>query len=84
MKIVLNTAFGGFIYGVAEQYKDLVRELESKRTSPELIDFVETHPDECGDLEVVEIPDKSTDWYIDEYDGFESLIYVVDGKIHRK
>ena len=84
MKIVLNTDFGGFGYGVAEQYEDWVCELESERTSPELVDFVETHPDECGDLEIVEIPDESTDWDIDEYDGFESLIYVVDGKIHRK
>lgn len=83
MKIVLNTDFGGFGYGVAKQYEDLVRELESERTSSDLVDFVETHPDECGDLEVVDIPDESTDWDIDEYDGFESLIYVVNGKIYR-
>ena len=35
----------------------------------------------CARLKVVEIPDEATDWKIDEYDGSESLIYVVDGKI---
>lgn len=33
-------------------------------------------------LIVVEIPDESTDYYIEDYDGVESVIYVVDGKIH--
>lgn len=32
-------------------------------------------------LSVVEIPDKSTDWTINEYDGAEEVIYVLDGKI---
>lgn len=84
MKIVLNKDFGGFGLDVAEQYEDWVNEFESERTAPELIEFVENHPDECGDLEVIEIPDEATDWEIDEYDGAESLIYVVDGKIHWK
>lgn len=35
----------------------------------------------CARLKVVEIPDEATDWEIDEYDGSESIIYVVDGKI---
>ena len=33
-------------------------------------------------LRVVEIPDCATDYEIDEYDGFETIIYVVDGKIY--
>lgn len=33
-------------------------------------------------LEVVKIPSNSTDWQIVESDGFESVVYVVDGKIH--
>ena len=28
------------------------------------------------------IPDNATDWDIEDYDGNETLIYVVDGKIH--
>ncbi len=37
----------------------------------------------CAKLRVVEIPDCATDYQIDEYDGFETIIYVVDGKIYR-
>jgi hypothetical protein len=82
MKLVLNKDYGGFGYGVADEYEDFVRELNGDRANPELVAFVESHPDECGDLEVVEISDTATDWEIDEYDGWESVIYVVDGKIH--
>ena len=84
MKIVLNRDYGGFGYGVADEYEDFVRGFsdEEDRARPEIIAFVESHPDECGDLEVVEIPDTATDWEIAEYDGWESVIYVVDGKIH--
>lgn len=32
-------------------------------------------------LRVVEIPDEATDFYINEYDGDEEVIYVLDGKI---
>lgn len=33
-------------------------------------------------LKVVEIPDTCTDYEINDYDGFETIIYVVDGKIY--
>jgi hypothetical protein len=84
MKLVINKDYGGFGYGVADEYEDFVRgfDCEGKRADPELVAFVESHPDECGDLEVVEIPDTATDWEIDEYDGWESITYVVDGKLH--
>ena len=84
MKIVLNRNFSVFGYGVTEQYQDWVYkfEFESERTALELIKFVETHPNDCGDLKVIEIPNESTDWDINEYDGFESIVYVVDGKIY--
>lgn len=82
MQVVLNKAYGGFGFGVADQYEDLVFQFDEDRTAPELVAFVEEHPRECGDLAVVEIPDTATDWEIDEYDGWESIIYVVDGKIH--
>ena len=85
MKIVKNADFGGFGYGVAKKFNEWIRDFaaEGKRTDPELVAFVEEHPAECGDLVVVEIPDTATDWQIDEYDGLETVIYVVDGKIHR-
>lgn len=82
MKIVINGNFGGFGYDVADAYKDFVNQLAGERDDLELVAFVENHPDERGDLCVVEIPDNATDWEIDEYDGSESVTYVVNGKIY--
>ena len=82
MKIVINADFGGYGCDVSEQYTDLVDRYEGDRTNPELVDFVENHPNDCGDLAVMTIPDNATDWDIQDYDGNETLIYVVDGKIH--
>lgn len=82
MKIVINANFGGYGCDVSEQYVDLVDRYEGDRTNLELVDFVENHPNDCGDLAVMTIPDNATDWDIEDYDGNETLIYVVDGKIH--
>lgn len=88
MKIVLNRCFGGFslsetavkALGLSSPYSDI------ERTNPLLIKLVEANPAAASGpyaiLDVVEIPDSATDWDIDEYDGAESVIYVVDGKIH--
>lgn len=82
MKIVLNKAYGGYGYDVTEKFENFVYKYEGDRTNLELIAFVENNPEDCGDLEIVEIPDNNTDYTIEEYDGFETLIYVVNGKIH--
>lgn len=82
MKLVINGTYGGYGLYVADEFRALVEKYEDERTAPELIAFVEKHPDDCGDLEVVEIPDESTDYIINEYDGAETVYYVVDGKIH--
>lgn len=57
------------------------------RTSPNAIRIVEELGSEAvsgpsSHIEVVEIPNNVTDWQINDYDGSESIIYVVDGKIH--
>lgn len=82
MKIVVNADFGGYGCDVSGQYADLVDRYEDDRTNPELVDFVGNHPNDCGDLAVMTIPDNATDWDIEDDDGNETLIYVVDGKIH--
>lgn len=33
-------------------------------------------------LEVIELPFETTDWVINDYDGMETVYYVVDGKIY--
>ena len=82
MKLVINGTYGGYGLYMADEFRSLVEKYEDERTAPELVAFVEGHPDDCGDLEVVEIPDESTDYLINEYDGAETVYYVVDGKIH--
>ena len=87
MKMIINTCFGGF--GVREDVEkklglDNIDEDEI-RTNPELIAMIEAGEDVngyCAELEVVEIPDDATDYYLDEYDGMESIIYVLNGRLH--
>lgn len=84
MKIVLNKAYSGFC--LPDEYAndtdtDRFDESFEVRTDPDLVKYVTTHPLE-SDLKVVEFPDKATDYDINEYDGYETLIYVVNGKLH--
>ncbi len=89
MKIVINKCFGGF-----EVSKEALKELgvdywgedEDARMDSRLVALVEKDPEKasgwCSKLAVVEIPDEATDYHLDEYDGFEDIIYVLDGKLH--
>lgn len=89
MKIVLNKCYGGFglSYWALDQL-GIKTELWIERNDPRLIELVEQYPDKVSgnnaQLEVVEIPSYCTDWEINEYDGFESIIYVVCGKIYHE
>jgi hypothetical protein len=90
MKIAVNKSYGGFILN--EQQTELISpyvdedffyDVDYKtelRTNEHLIKAIEQIP---STIKVVEIPDNATDWIINEYDGFESVYYVVDGKIKR-
>lgn len=86
MKIVINTCYGGF--GInskwcAENCKEGCR--EDCRECEKLIRAIEKKEELVGnylsELTVVEIPDEATDYEILEYDGCESLLYVLNGKI---
>lgn len=84
MKFVLNKCYGGF--GLSDWAEEQIGCSEPYRDDSEFISLVEQYPDKvsgsCAELVIVEIPDNTTDYEIDEYDGFESITYVVDGKIH--
>lgn len=87
MKIVVNREYGGF--SLPEEFctqYNMKRYEGIDRTDERLINFVENNGGEvkvfCGILEITEIPDTATDWEIFEYDGLETVIYVLDGKIH--
>lgn len=49
------------------------------RSDALLVDYVRTH---ATDLTLVTIPDDATDWELNEYDGYESVTYVRDGKLY--
>ena len=87
MKMIINDCYGGF--GVRQEVLDELElndfSEEELRTATRLIEEIENGKDVSDDyaeLKVVEIPDESTDYYLDEYDGLESVIYVVDGKLN--
>ena len=90
MKFVLNTCWGGFkvsdIAAKALGLRDGWEADDLDRNDPDLVKVVETlgkdANGDCAKLRVVEIPDNATDWEYDDYDGMESIIYVVDGKIY--
>ena len=86
MKVVVNNDFGGF--SLSDEYA-LSRGLRSgydyiDRADAQLVAAVESGEDVGGrfaSLAVVVIPDNATDYEITEYDGFESIIAVINGKI---
>ena len=85
MQMVINGTYGGFKlpedYAAVKtdgwRYDDSIE----CRTDLDLIDIV-LSDDYNGDLTVAELPDNATDYHISDYDGAETLIYVVDGKLH--
>ena len=94
MKLIINRNYGGFYIPkrILKElgYKDCWDgDINwNMRGDLRLIKMVEENPkqfqEECfrPDLCVVEIPKEATDYKILEYDGAESVIYVLNGKIH--
>ena len=86
MKPVINTCYGGF--NTPKGFDALCSDTDSwdiDRDDPRLVEYCEAHPDElqfgCTHLSVVELPDTATDYYVNEYDGAEEVIYVLIGKL---
>lgn len=90
MKFVLNKCWGGFgVSDIAAEELNLLGRWEANdldRDDPDLVRVVEilgkAANGKYANLCVVEIPDNATDWELTDYDGAESIIYVVDGKIY--
>lgn len=94
MKVVLNECYGGF--GLSEAFVNKYPQFEDINYSYDendriKVDFIEALEEfgvneasgDCASLVIVEISDDCTDWEIIENDGDETIIYVLDGKIHR-
>lgn len=85
MKFIINTCYGGFginskweaencekdCNGDCRECAKLIRAIEGK----------ENVNDDFSKLAVVEFPNEATDYELLEYDGIESLLYVLNGKI---
>ena len=88
MKLVINRCYGGFsLSNSAVKALDLRSAYaDIERDDERLIALVEANADEasgdCAKLRIVELPDDITDYEVDEYDGYESVIYVLNGKIY--
>ena len=87
MKIAVNKCYGGL--GLSKGFLDKYPKFNNfvERNDPEFIAALEEFgadraSDRYADIWIVEIPDESTDFMIEDYDGIESVIYVLDGKIH--
>lgn len=91
MKYIINTTYGGFtIPTEVMDYLNLHSHFETNediRTDPYFIDWIQNNraklalKGRTAELAVVEIPDNATDWRLEEYDGLESIIAVIDGKL---
>ena len=88
MKIVINACYGGF--SLSDETAKLLGYIDGcawgiDRTNPNLVKLVEAGAPVSGTfakLKVVEIPEEVTDWEISEYDGYEEVIYVLNGKLY--
>lgn len=88
MKVVLNKCFGGFslsmdacvALNLSSPYATI------SRIDEMLITLIEEMGSEwasgsCAKLRIVEVPDDVTDWEINDYDGIETITYVLNGKL---
>ena len=87
MKFVLNKCYGGF--DLSEEAQEILgqADFEIRRDDPDLLALIEEKgiqfvQGKYAKLKVVEIPESATDFTLDEYDGWERIIYVVDGKLN--
>lgn len=88
MKFVLNRCHGYF--SLSDWVFDQLRAKSDwgiERNDPRLIELVEKFPEKVSynpstKIKVIEIPDEATDYELNDYDGIETITYVVDGKIY--
>lgn len=81
MKLVINTCYGGF--GINKKW-EAENCKEDCRKCAKLIRAIENKEnvnDDFSKLTVADFSDEATDYELLEYDGLESLLYVLDGKI---
>ena len=83
LEFVLHKDWGSFHYPevFCEQY-GVHRYDAEDHCEERFIEWVKAHPDESEGHRIVTIPATATDCFVNDYDGMESLIYVVNGKLN--
>ena len=85
MKFIINACYGGFGINSKWEAENCEKYCNGDcRKCAKLIRAIEEREnvdDGFSKLTVVEFPDEATDYELLEYDGIESLLYVLDGKI---
>ena len=86
MKIAINNYYGGWALPIQmiEELGYDPRTEDRYRNDPKLVELImkDIIHNEKSVYGIAEIPDEVTDWEISEYDGWEEVTYVLDGKIH--
>lgn len=86
-QILVNKCYGG--YSLSDEAIEALGNIDCRydRTNPEILRIFDEMGSEAfgGDyakIKKVTLPEETTDWKMFDYDGVETIIYVVDGKIH--
>lgn len=97
MKIILNKCYGGFDFSdeMKEELTSIYGEeldwdwddATDYRLDSNAIALIEQYGSEwangyCAKLKIIEIPKEATDYAVEDYDGFEEIVYVLNGKLH--
>lgn len=88
MKVLFNNCYGGF--GFSKAFIEVcpkIKHRECLRTNPDIIKAIEDFgldraSNNFSAIAIALVPDEATDWWIDKYDGWESVYYILDGKRH--
>lgn len=81
MKLVINACYGGFGINKKWEAENCEKDCRECAKLIRAIEERENVDDGFSKLAVVEFPDEATDYELLEYDGIESVLYVLDGKI---
>lgn len=85
MKLVINTCYGGFSINKEWKAENCKEDCKKNcRKCAKLIHAIKEKENVnavYSRLAVVDLPAEATDYEILEYDGIESLLYVLNGKI---
>ena len=85
LEVVLHKSHKGFILPdefCVKYNRDKYDDVDSD--DPEFVKFLKEHDGQFDDWKLLKIPGDVTDWFVDEYDGWECIIYCINGHIYKR